>query len=57
METNIVELEENDGITNLKLNGQKIKRIKSYNLKKVDLEDLELTLTIFVDSLIQKNQL
>lgn len=55
METNIVELEEKDGITSLKLNGQKIKRIKSYNLKKVELEDLELTLTIFVDSLIQKN--
>ena len=50
MEENIIELEEKNGLTSMKLNGQKINQVKDYKITKKELDNLELTLTIRVNS-------
>ncbi len=40
---------ENEIITHLKLNSTKINRIKHYEIKKDELDKLELTLTIYIN--------
>lgn len=50
MEDNIIELEEKDGLTKLKLNGCNINKLLCYKISKKELDHLELTITIDVNS-------
>ena len=50
MEDNIIELEEKDGLTKLKLNGCNINKLLGYKISKKELDHLELTITIDVNS-------
>ena len=50
MEENSIELIEEKGLTSLKVNGQKISRLCSYNVSKKELNQLEVTITFMANS-------
>lgn len=49
-EDNVIELKENEGLTTIILNGEKVKKLLEYNVSKKELDKLEVTIKFIASS-------